>query len=312
MRQARSGAPRGPFCGMGVCFDCLVTVDGRPSQRACLTKVAAGMDVRSSPTAGAAPAEPAPTAEEIACDVLVVGAGPAGLSAARALALAGAEVVVLDERLYPGGQFFKPLAPSHQAEISTLDSQFRDGAVLMQSTLAGRRAHRQRGDGVGGLLAPRGRRRRRRPVDALSAQAAGAGDRRLRAVADDPRLDLARRDDRGRLADAGALLPRGAGRAHRDRGQRPALPADRRRASGRRRRRRGRARGGAAARAGADGSAGKRCRCRSLPDGRWPLARCAARQQAALESPGDAARSATIACAASRRATFASTPTSWR
>jgi len=49
VRQARSGAPRGPFCGMGVCFDCLVTVDGRPSQRACLTKIEAGMDVRSAP-----------------------------------------------------------------------------------------------------------------------------------------------------------------------------------------------------------------------------------------------------------------------
>ncbi len=134
VRQARSGAPRGPFCGMGVCFDCLVTVDGRPSQRACLTKVAAGMDVRSSPAATASAVEPARPAEEIACDVLVVGAGPAGLSAARALALAGADVVVLDERLHPGGQFFKPLAPSHQAEISTLDSQFRDGAVLAQST----------------------------------------------------------------------------------------------------------------------------------------------------------------------------------
>src|SRR5882672_11988131 len=95
VRQARSGAPRGPFCGMGVCFDCLVTVDGRPSQRACLTKIEAGMDVRSSPVATPSMGEPARPAEEIACDVLVVGAGPAGLSAARGLALAGADVVVL-------------------------------------------------------------------------------------------------------------------------------------------------------------------------------------------------------------------------
>ena len=85
VRQARSGAPRGPFCGMGVCFDCLVTVDGRPSQRACLTKVAGrhGCPLGARRRRRVA-SEPAAPAEEIACDVLVVGAGPAGLSAARA------------------------------------------------------------------------------------------------------------------------------------------------------------------------------------------------------------------------------------
>ena len=56
VRKTRRGAPRGPFCGMGVCFDCLVTVDGRPNQRACLTKVAPGMDVRTSPVATSRPA----------------------------------------------------------------------------------------------------------------------------------------------------------------------------------------------------------------------------------------------------------------
>jgi predicted molibdopterin-dependent oxidoreductase YjgC len=39
------GAPRGVFCGIGVCFDCLVIVNGRPNQRACLTEVRDGDDV---------------------------------------------------------------------------------------------------------------------------------------------------------------------------------------------------------------------------------------------------------------------------
>ncbi len=135
VREARSGAPRGPFCGMGVCFDCLVTIDGRPSQRACLTKVAGGMDVRSAPEATAALPPPAAVAEEIACDVLVVGAGPAGLSAARTLALAGANVIVADERLAPGGQYFKPLAESQKAPAASLDRQFRDGMALRDAAL---------------------------------------------------------------------------------------------------------------------------------------------------------------------------------
>lgn len=30
------GRPRGIFCGIGICFDCLVVVDGSPNERACL------------------------------------------------------------------------------------------------------------------------------------------------------------------------------------------------------------------------------------------------------------------------------------
>jgi predicted molibdopterin-dependent oxidoreductase YjgC len=39
----RNHAPRGLFCGMGVCFDCLVTVDGVENVRACMTPVHEGM-----------------------------------------------------------------------------------------------------------------------------------------------------------------------------------------------------------------------------------------------------------------------------
>jgi predicted molibdopterin-dependent oxidoreductase YjgC len=41
-----SGAPRAPYCMMGVCFDCLVEVDGVPNRQACLMQVGDGMVVR--------------------------------------------------------------------------------------------------------------------------------------------------------------------------------------------------------------------------------------------------------------------------
>jgi predicted molibdopterin-dependent oxidoreductase YjgC len=34
-RRTASGAPRGVFCGIGACFDCLITVDGERDVRAC-------------------------------------------------------------------------------------------------------------------------------------------------------------------------------------------------------------------------------------------------------------------------------------
>jgi aerobic-type carbon monoxide dehydrogenase small subunit (CoxS/CutS family) len=36
-------APRGPFCMMGACYDCLVTLEGEENVQACLTPVRAGM-----------------------------------------------------------------------------------------------------------------------------------------------------------------------------------------------------------------------------------------------------------------------------
>ena len=41
----KQGAPRGFFCGMGVCFDCLVEINGRSNIRACQTRVEPGMQV---------------------------------------------------------------------------------------------------------------------------------------------------------------------------------------------------------------------------------------------------------------------------
>ncbi|WP_222618414.1 (2Fe-2S)-binding protein [Nakamurella sp. PAMC28650] len=45
-------APRGIFCGIGICFDCLVTVNDRPSRRACLVEVRPGDVVSTQQGAG--------------------------------------------------------------------------------------------------------------------------------------------------------------------------------------------------------------------------------------------------------------------
>lgn len=41
-----TGAPRAPLCLMGVCFDCLVDIDGVPNRQACMVEVRQGMTVR--------------------------------------------------------------------------------------------------------------------------------------------------------------------------------------------------------------------------------------------------------------------------
>jgi sarcosine oxidase subunit alpha len=44
-RTSVRGEPRGPVCGMGICFECRVTIDGHAHQRSCLVPCASGMIV---------------------------------------------------------------------------------------------------------------------------------------------------------------------------------------------------------------------------------------------------------------------------
>jgi len=44
-RTTREGAPRGLFCGIGVCFDCIVEIDGESGQRACMIPLREGMEI---------------------------------------------------------------------------------------------------------------------------------------------------------------------------------------------------------------------------------------------------------------------------
>jgi len=139
-RETRNGACRGIFCGMGVCQECLVEIDGRPNQRACMTKVVAPISVKRSLGNAVLPLDVAQTVviepmQVRSPDVLVIGAGPGGLAAALAARQAGASVVVLDERSLAGGQYYKQLSVEGP-DIAPPDRQHRQGAELIAQVRA--------------------------------------------------------------------------------------------------------------------------------------------------------------------------------
>ncbi|MGH2899930.1 MAG: (2Fe-2S)-binding protein [Solirubrobacteraceae bacterium] len=47
-RSSPSGATRAPLCGMGICYECRVTIDGVAHQRACMTVVRSGMSIETA------------------------------------------------------------------------------------------------------------------------------------------------------------------------------------------------------------------------------------------------------------------------
>ena len=141
-RETRTGETRSLFCGMGVCQDCLVEVDGKPNQRACMTKLDAPLTARREsfgrlppPVAAGEPPKLIDAVPEDRPEILVIGAGPAGLAAAIAARGAGARVTVVDERPLPGGQYFKQVLVEDNG-VAAPDRQHAEGARLIAKARA--------------------------------------------------------------------------------------------------------------------------------------------------------------------------------
>jgi sarcosine oxidase subunit alpha len=101
--------PRGFFCGIGKCSSCLMTVDGIPNVKTCIVPVKEGMIVESQDGKGNVPKSMKMEREEVAIDtdIVVIGAGPAGLSSTIHASRMGAEVTMIDENTEVGGQLIK-------------------------------------------------------------------------------------------------------------------------------------------------------------------------------------------------------------
>ena len=142
LRKTQSGEGRGLFCGMGVCQECTVVVDGELC-RACMTEVTREHHISRGPALQSSLIERSALPfgvgdiSVMTPDVLVVGGGAGGLSAAAAAAEAGAEVVLVDERARLGGQYFKQAAGGTSVRD---DAQFAAGRKLIaRATRAGAR-----------------------------------------------------------------------------------------------------------------------------------------------------------------------------
>jgi NADPH-dependent 2,4-dienoyl-CoA reductase/sulfur reductase-like enzyme/Fe-S-cluster-containing hydrogenase component 2/bacterioferritin-associated ferredoxin len=104
----RDGSPQGIFCANGQCAQCLVMADGVPV-KGCMVQVREGMRVTACdgtpelPVADHLPGEFEST-PVIDTDVLIIGGGPAGITAALELAPHGVDVLIVDDKHRLGGK----------------------------------------------------------------------------------------------------------------------------------------------------------------------------------------------------------------
>ena len=131
----KDDAPLGLFCANGQCGQCTVIVNGRPL-KACMTPLRRNMRIEPLRGLPALPAEEESgtfhETEDIAVDVLIIGGGPAGLTAAIELGKAGIRTLLIDDKDKLGG---KLVLQTHKFFGSVEDSfagtrGFEIGALL--------------------------------------------------------------------------------------------------------------------------------------------------------------------------------------
>ncbi len=134
LRQSPTGQPRGVLCAMGSCHECRATVDGHRGVRTCLVSVRDGMkietetDLKPGPFDGVKILPP----REQSAEVVVIGAGPAGLAAACTAAEHGCDVLMVDESPAAGGRIWAHRETIPQAAREWIDRARRVGVGRLQ------------------------------------------------------------------------------------------------------------------------------------------------------------------------------------
>ncbi|HOC23553.1 MAG TPA: FAD-dependent oxidoreductase, partial [Anaerolineaceae bacterium] len=104
----KDNAPQGIFCANGQCAQCMVIADGLPV-KACMTAVRSDMRIKPADGLPVLPEVPIQAyaglpITEYSVEVLIIGGGPAGLSAAKELGEQGVSVLLIDDKSKLGGK----------------------------------------------------------------------------------------------------------------------------------------------------------------------------------------------------------------
>ena len=104
----KDGSPQGIFCANGQCSQCMVLADGLPV-KGCMVPVTEGMQVMPCEDVPELPAQDTPAPgfdpiETLETDVLIVGGGPAGITAALELAPYDIDLIIVDDKHRLGGK----------------------------------------------------------------------------------------------------------------------------------------------------------------------------------------------------------------
>ena len=128
---------RGVFCGMGVCHECLVEVNGENNVRACMRKLDSNAIIFKQKQIKITKYNNDPSyqkkgSDNFSSDLLIIGGGIGGLSAALAASNCGVNTILIDDRERLGGQFCKqPII----GENATCDDQVVFGKKLINKVI---------------------------------------------------------------------------------------------------------------------------------------------------------------------------------
>ena len=141
----KDNAPQGIFCANGQCAQCMVIADGLPV-KACMTAVRSDMRIKPADGLPVLPEVPIQAYAglpilEYSVEVLIIGGGPAGLSAAKELGEQGVNVLLIDDKSKLGGKLVlqthrflvrkKPFSPARVGLI--LPKSWKSKCALCQA-----------------------------------------------------------------------------------------------------------------------------------------------------------------------------------